>query len=104
MARDTDYAAIAVKTAIADKFGRKADLEGLQLTAHERTISLHHGDRSAEGTRDKLLAAVRRRRFLRGTVDFVARLCRFGTASLRLRGGTNRRGALLGRWGPLHID
>jgi hypothetical protein len=59
MARDTDYAAIAVKTAIADKFGRKADLEGLQLTAHERTISLHHGDRSAEGTRDKLLAAVR---------------------------------------------
>lgn len=59
MARDTDYAAIAVKTAIVDKFGRKADLEGLLLTANERTITIQHANRAAEGTRDDLLAAVR---------------------------------------------
>jgi hypothetical protein len=59
MARDIDYAAIAVSTAIAEKFGRKNDLRDLVVTANERTISIHDGHRKAEGTRDDLLAAVR---------------------------------------------
>jgi hypothetical protein len=59
MARDIDYAAIAVKNAIAEKFGRKADIEPLEVTAGERTIVVRHDDRSGEGTRDHLLAAVR---------------------------------------------
>jgi hypothetical protein len=59
MARDIDYAAIAVKAAIVDKFGRKADLQDLALTANERTISITHLGRTAEGTRDDLLAAIR---------------------------------------------
>ncbi len=59
MARDIDYAAIAVRTAIVEKFGRKADLEQLELTANENTITVHDGQRAADGTRDNLLAAVR---------------------------------------------
>jgi len=59
MARDIDYAAIAVNNAIADKFGRKCDLQDLEVTANERTITLRHGKRSGEGTRDDLLAAIR---------------------------------------------
>jgi hypothetical protein len=59
MARDIDYAAIAVNNAIADKFGRKCDLKDLEVTANERTITLRHDDRSGEGTRDDLLAAIR---------------------------------------------
>jgi hypothetical protein len=59
MARDIDYAAIAVQTAIVDKFGRKSDLQNLTATANERTISLHDRPHTAEGTRDDLLAAVR---------------------------------------------
>jgi hypothetical protein len=59
MARDIDYAAIAVNTAIVEKFGRKSDLENLAVTANERTISIRHGEHLAEGTRDELLAAVR---------------------------------------------
>jgi hypothetical protein len=59
MARDTDYAAIAVRKAIVEKFGNQADLEGLQLTANERTITVQHGVQATEGTRDDLLAAVR---------------------------------------------
>lgn len=59
MARDIDYAASAVKTAIVEKFGRKADLANLAVTANEKTISVRDGDRAAEGTRDRLLAGVR---------------------------------------------
>jgi hypothetical protein len=59
-ARDIDYAAVAVKTAIVEKFGRKNDLADLKVIANERTISIEHGDRRAEGTRDDLLAALRR--------------------------------------------
>ena len=59
MARDIDYAATAVKKAITEKFGRQTELQDLAVTANERTISVEHGGRSAEGTRDDLLAAVR---------------------------------------------
>jgi hypothetical protein len=59
MARDIDYAAIAVKVAIMEKFGRKNELQDLDVIANERTISVDHGGRMAEGTRDDLLAAVR---------------------------------------------
>jgi hypothetical protein len=57
--RDIDYAAKAVNKAIVDKFERKADLAGLTVTANEKTITVRDGDRTAEGTRDDLLAALR---------------------------------------------
>jgi hypothetical protein len=60
MLRDIDYAAKAVERAIVEKFGRKEQLQDLQVTAQERTISVRHGERSAEGTRDSLLAAIRK--------------------------------------------
>jgi hypothetical protein len=60
MARDIDYAATAVKTAIVEKFGRKNDLQALTVTAKERTILVEHAGRQGEGTRDDLLAAVRK--------------------------------------------
>jgi hypothetical protein len=60
MARDIDYAATAVQTAIVEKFGRKNELKDLQVTALDRTISVRHDGRMAEGTRDDLLAAVRK--------------------------------------------
>ena len=60
MARDIDYAATAVKKSILEKFARQNDLQELQVIANDRTISVRHGDRTAEGTRDDLLAAVRR--------------------------------------------
>lgn len=59
MARDIDYAAIAVKTAILEKFGRQTELQDLTVTANEKMIGLAHEGRRAEGTRDDLLAAVR---------------------------------------------
>jgi hypothetical protein len=59
MARDIDYAAIAVNTAIVDKFGRQSDLQNVKVTANDKTISIHDGAHAAEGTRDDLLAAVR---------------------------------------------
>jgi hypothetical protein len=59
MARDIDYGAIAVKTAIVEKYGRQADLQTLDVTAKERSIELRDGGHAAEGTRDDLLAAVR---------------------------------------------
>jgi hypothetical protein len=59
MARDIDYAAIAVHRAIVEKFGRKADLAALAVTANETTISIDDGGQRAEGTRDDLLAVVR---------------------------------------------
>ena len=59
MARDIDYAAIAVRTAIVEKFGRQNDLQALEVTANDASISVVDGDNSGEGTRDDLLAAVR---------------------------------------------
>lgn len=59
MARDIDYAAIAVKNAIADKFGRSNELQDLDVTAGERTIVIRHAGQAAEGSRDDLLAVVR---------------------------------------------
>lgn len=59
MARDIDYAAIAVKTAVVEKFGRASDLQNLDVTANERTILIHDGEQMGEGTRDELLAAIR---------------------------------------------
>ena len=60
MLRDIDYAATAVKTAITEKFGRQCELQDLRVTANEKTISVDHEGRTAEGTRDALLAAVRK--------------------------------------------
>ena len=60
MARDIDYAATAVRTAIVEKFGRANALDDLQVTAGEKTIRVVHGKRVAEGTRDDLLAALRK--------------------------------------------
>jgi hypothetical protein len=58
MARDIDYAALAVKKAIVEKFPRE-NLEDLQVIAGDKTLSVEHGNRVSEGTRDSLLAAVR---------------------------------------------
>jgi hypothetical protein len=59
MARDIDYAAIAVHTAVVEKFARQSDLTNLTVTANERTISVVDGPHAAEGARHDLLAAVR---------------------------------------------
>jgi len=59
MARDIDYAATAVRKAIVEKF-YKDPLQDLETIAGERTISIQHDGRTAEGTRDDLLAAVRK--------------------------------------------
>ena len=60
MLRDIDYAAVAVKAAIVEKFGRKHELQNLRVTANEKTISVEDEGRVAEGTRDALLAATRK--------------------------------------------
>lgn len=60
MLLDIDYAAMAVKAAIVEKFGRAVRLENLEVIANQRTVSILDGDRLAEGTRDNLLAAVRK--------------------------------------------
>jgi hypothetical protein len=60
MLRDIDYAAAAVQRAIVEKFGGQHDVEGLRVIAKENTIFVDDGDRSGEGTRDALLAAVRK--------------------------------------------
>jgi hypothetical protein len=59
MARDIDYAAIAVTNAISEKFGRANDLKDLEVIANDRTITVRHDKQVTEGTRDDLLAAVR---------------------------------------------
>jgi hypothetical protein len=58
MLRDIDYAATAVKTAIVEKFGRAEGMDDLQVVAHDKTISIQHGERSAEGTRDSFMSAL----------------------------------------------
>jgi hypothetical protein len=63
MARDgdIDYAAVAVTKAIMEKFKDTApEPENLQVVAGERTIYIHHVGRSAEGTRDDLIATIRK--------------------------------------------
>ena len=60
MRRDIDYAAVAVKTAIVEKFGRREELDALEVTAGERTIVVQHNEDTIEGTRDDLLARVRK--------------------------------------------
>jgi hypothetical protein len=57
--RDIDYAANAVRNALEEKFGCKVSKD-LQVAAHERTISVIDGPHEIEGTRDDLLAAVRK--------------------------------------------
>lgn len=59
MARDIDYAAIAVRKSIVEKFGRQNPLEDLEVSAGEKTIHVIHGAHRSEGTRDNLLADVR---------------------------------------------
>jgi hypothetical protein len=59
MTRDTDYAAIAVTNAIAEKFGRANDLKELEVIANDHTITVRHGKRTIEDTRHNLLAAIR---------------------------------------------
>lgn len=58
--RDIDYAAQAVRTAMVGKFGRQDDLSKLTVEAQDRTILIKLLDRDAEGTRDDLMAAVRK--------------------------------------------
>jgi hypothetical protein len=60
MLRDIDYAATAVQRAIVEKFGKQLDVQDLRVTANEKTISVDHQGHSAEGTRDDLLAGVRK--------------------------------------------
>ena len=58
--RDIDYAAIAVKTAVVEKYGRTDSLENLHVVAKEATIAITDGEHVAEGTRDNLLIALRK--------------------------------------------
>jgi hypothetical protein len=58
--RDIDYAAVAVKNAIVDKFGRKNELQDLTVVADEKTIVVRDGAKVGAGTRDDLLAALRK--------------------------------------------
>jgi hypothetical protein len=60
MLHDIDYAARAVKAAIVEKFGRSEKLDALEVVANERTLSVLDGERLAEGTRDNLLAMIRK--------------------------------------------
>ena len=60
MLRDIDYAAAAVQRSIAEKFGRTHNMDQLRVTANENTITVEDSGRSGEGTRDALLAAVRK--------------------------------------------
>jgi len=60
MSRDIDYAAIAVKTAIVEKFGASSELKELAVDAQVRTILVRDGKHVLEGTRDQLLSAVRK--------------------------------------------
>jgi hypothetical protein len=62
MLRDIDYAAVAIKTAIVEKFGRENALDDLEVTAKDQTISVCHGPHVAEGTRDRLITALHKAR------------------------------------------
>jgi hypothetical protein len=60
MARDIDYAAAAVRSAIMEKFGQDNDLDDLHVRANASTISLSRHGQEVEGTRGPLLATIRR--------------------------------------------
>lgn len=60
MMRDIDYAALAVRKQIEEKFGRQHDLTALEVRVDEATIVVEQGDRRTAGTRDNLLAALRK--------------------------------------------
>lgn len=57
---EVDYAAVAVRTAIVEKFFGKAEPPDLHLESAGRMISIRDAGRSAQGTRDDLLATVRK--------------------------------------------
>lgn len=59
MKRDIDYAAMAVQTAIQDKFSRQHDLTKLKVEALELTIRISFNEHETQGSRDQLLALVR---------------------------------------------
>ncbi len=59
MKRDLDYAAVAVQTAIQNKFSRHRDLSKLKVEALELTIRISLNDHETRGSRDQLLALVR---------------------------------------------
>jgi hypothetical protein len=71
MLRDIDYAAQAVKTALAEKYGRENALDDLQVTAGENTICVQHAERAAEGTRDRLISCIHKA----GSYDQFWRMC-----------------------------
>jgi hypothetical protein len=58
LTRDIDYAALAVKKSLTEKFGRQNDLGALEVTAGERTITVRDGTNLAEGTRDALMVGI----------------------------------------------
>jgi hypothetical protein len=59
MMRDIEYAALAVRRQIVEKFAAQEDLSTLTVQARENTIVVEHGTHRIEGTRDNLLALVR---------------------------------------------
>lgn len=59
MASDLEHAAVAVRRAIVEKFW-KSPLDDLSVTAADRFLSIQHEGRRAVGTRDDLLAALRK--------------------------------------------
>ncbi len=59
MASDLEHAAIAVRRAIVEKFW-KTPLEDLLVTAESRFLLIQHEGRRAVGSRDDLLAALRK--------------------------------------------
>ena len=59
MMRDIEYAAVAVRRLIVEKFGAQHDLSTLTVHAAETTIVVADGDLKIEETRDKLLSWLR---------------------------------------------
>ena len=57
--RDIEYAALAVRRQIVDKFGAQHDLSTLTVVAGENSILVEDGEQRIEGTRDNLLAGLR---------------------------------------------
>jgi len=60
MGRDIDHAAVAVRAALVEKFSRQNDLEKLEVSAGDKMIVVRDADQVAEGSRDDLLAALRK--------------------------------------------
>lgn len=60
MGRDIEHAAVAVENALKERFGRQVDFTELKVTPHERTMTIRHDGRITEGTRDRLITAIRR--------------------------------------------